>query len=249
MNKLNDVLRKEISKKDISLIRSLKQKKYRNEYSMFVCEGEKIVEEACQSDMQVLKVFRTEDIGEDNMKKISHQSSVSPILALVKKPEIDPFLSEFVDLSGVSIALDHLSDPGNMGTIIRLADWFGINHIFASEDTVDAYNNKVIQSSMGAIFRKHICYQNINNLCDRYLAENGKVYGTFLEGDNIYQHELNTQKALIVMGSENNGISSVISKKVTDKLNIPPYPINEKGSESLNVAMATAIVFSEFRRR
>jgi TrmH family RNA methyltransferase len=234
-----------ISKADIKKIRSLSQKKYREEYGLFVVEGEKMVNESINSDYEVVAIYRVEDIGENVMSQITQLSSPSPVLAVVK------MRSRFEEgplPQGLAIALDSLRDPGNLGTIVRIADWFGVEQIYASKDTVDIYNPKVVQSTMGAIFRTKICYCDIADVADRYIKSGREVYGTFLEGDNIYQSELKGD-GLIVMGSESNGIGSTMASKVTSKLFIPPYPRDCRSSESLNVAIATAITVSEFRRK
>lgn len=235
-----------ITKAEIKLIRSLSQKKFRDASGFFVVEGEKLVSEALASGFDVQKIFRTEDIGAENMSKITHLSSPSPVLALVRKP-VAP-AQEDLPVAGVSLALDSIRDPGNLGTIIRLADWFGIERIYASHDTVDMYNPKVLQASMGAIFRKQIIYTDLKMTVSGYLKAGIPVYGTFLDGRNIYGEVLSKDNALVIMGSENNGISAELESMVSDKLLIPPYPENARTSESLNVAIATAIICAEFRR-
>lgn len=238
-----------ITKSEIKQIRSLSQKKFRDASGLFVVEGEKMVAEALNSNLEVVKTFYTKDIGEENMSKITHLSSPSPALAVVKKHiALAQYSKEEIKNSGTSLALDSVRDPGNLGTIIRLADWFGIERIYASNDTVDMYNPKVIQASMGAIFRKQVIYTDLNDLASSYLDLQIPIYGTFLDGKNIYKEELSKDNALIIMGSENNGISNLLAEKVNKRLFIPPYPINAQTSESLNVAIATAIICAEFRR-
>ncbi len=231
-----------ISKAKISLIRSLSLKKNRDKLNLFVVEGEKMVDEALNSSFEISSIFKVDDIGIENMKKISYLTNPSPILAIVKKRGQDVEIEK----KGLAIALDAIRDPGNLGTIIRVADWFGIEAIYASEDTVDMYNPKVVQASMGAIFRKKVIYCNLKDIITSYTTENIPVYGTFLDGENIYEKKLHKKDALIVMGSENNGISKDIDMLINERLFIPSY--NEIGSESLNVAIATSILCYEFRR-
>lgn len=155
-------------------------------------------------------------------------------------------------LSGLYLALDTMRDPGNLGTVLRIADWFGINAVFASPDTVDVFNPKVVQSTMGAIFRVRFHYADIPDLAKTVLDAGGKVYGTFLDGRNIYSADLDCGTAspvLIVIGNESEGISAEVSSLVSDRLFIPPYPADDPGSESLNAAVATAVTVAEFRRR
>lgn len=155
-------------------------------------------------------------------------------------------------LSGLYLALDTMRDPGNLGTVLRIADWFGINAVFASPDTVDVFNPKVVQSTMGAIFRVRFHYAAIPDLAKTVLDAGGKVYGTFLDGRNIYSADLDCGTAspvLIVIGNESEGISDEVARLVSDRLFIPPYPADDPGSESLNAAVATAVTVAEFRRR
>lgn len=155
-------------------------------------------------------------------------------------------------LSGLYLALDTMRDPGNLGTVLRIADWFGINAVFASPDTVDVFNPKVVQSTMGAIFRVRFHYADIPDLAKTVLDAGGKVYGTFLDGRNIYSTGLDCGTAspvLIVIGNESEGISDEVASLVSDRLFIPPYPADDPGSESLNAAVATAVTVAEFRRR
>lgn len=203
-----------------------------------------MVREAMESGFEVLEVYRRDEIGWNAMERISAQSSPSPVLAVVRQRQC-----EFPDIAkGLYVALDSVRDPGNLGTIIRLCDWFGVDAIFASEDTVELYNPKVVQSTMGAIFRKKVVYCDLDALCDRFLSAGRRIFGTFLDGDNIYAGTL-AQDGLIVMGNESNGISAQIAAKVTDSLFIPSFAGGAPTAESLNVAIATAITLSEFRRR
>ena len=230
-----------ITTAEIKYIKSLSQKKFRDCEGLFVVEGEKLVQEALDSGFEVEKVYRKEDIGEAAMARISALSSPSPVLAVVKQPS-RPFK---VPGQGLYLALDGIRDPGNLGTILRIADWFGIDAVYASPDTVEIYNPKVVQSTMGAIFRVPFYTADIPSLCSSY---KGKVYGTFLDGENMYKKDLEAT-GIIVIGNEANGISKETAACVTDRLYIPPYPADDPGSESLNAAVATAITVAEFRRR
>ncbi len=226
---------------EIKYIKSLSQKKFRDEYGVFAVEGEKLVQEALKSGFEVEKVFRKEEIGEAAMARISALSSPSPVLALVRIPESRMEAPR----DGLYLALDGIRDPGNLGTILRVADWFGIDAVYASEDTVELYNPKVVQATMGAVFRVKFFVCDIPSLCSSYP---GPVYGTFLDGENMYGKELSS-KGIIVIGNEANGISAATAACVSDRLYIPPFPADDPGSESLNAAVATAITVAEFRRR
>lgn len=238
-----------LSNNEIKRIKSLSQKKFRDEYGLFVAEGEKIVDEALRSGYEIEAVYRREEIGEDRMSRISQLSSPSPVLAVIRKPAEEQIQ---IPSKGLFLGLDSLRDPGNLGTVIRIADWFGINAIFASYDTVDVFNPKVVQSTMGAIFRVRFHYCDLESVCKGFMEAGGRVYGTFLDGKDIYSCNLETGldcPVMAVMGNESEGISDRISKIVSDRLFIPPYPADDPGSESLNVSVATAVTVAEFRRR
>ena len=246
-----------ISNNEIKRVKALQQKKFRDETGLFTVEGEKMVDEAVASPFKVENIYRREDIGEDAMKRISALSSPSPVLAVVRKPE-DIYINDFSRLTsllskgGLYLALDTIRDPGNLGTILRIADWFGIDAVFATKDTVDVFNPKVVQATMGAIFRVKMHYVDLPALSDVVLTAGGKIFGTFLDGLNIYSRPLDNgdeAPVLIVIGNESEGISPAMAKLVTDRLYIPPYPADQPGSESLNAAVATAITVAEFRRR
>ena len=239
-----------ITAAEIKYIKSLSQKKFRDQYGVFVVEGEKLVQEALKSGFKVEKVYRSAEIGEAAMARISALSSPSPALALVRRP--DDLLSGDMPAKGLFLALDGIRDPGNLGTILRIADWFGIDAVYASLDTVDVFNPKVVQATMGAIFRVKFHYTDIPAFCQRVLAAGGKVYGTFLDGENFYSRDLSNgadSPSVIVIGNEANGISKETAACVSDRLYIPPYPADDPGSESLNAAVATAITVAEFRRQ
>lgn len=246
-----------ISANEIKRVRSLSDKKFRDRYGLFCVEGEKMVDEALRSGFDVETVYRKDEIGEEQMSRISSLSSPSPALAVVRKPQdinlsSDSALSSALGRSGLYLALDTIRDPGNLGTILRVADWFGIDAVFAAPDTVDVFNPKVVQATMGAIFRVKFHYAEIPALCRAAVSAGGNVYGTFLDGSDMYVKQLNTGKdspSVIVIGNESNGISDEVAGLVSDRLYIPPYPKNDTGSESLNAAVATAITVAEFRRR
>lgn len=234
-----------LSKSDIKFLKSLSQKKRRDELGLFIVEGEKIVEEAMKSDFNVERVLYMNDIGKENMAKITLLSSPSPAFGILKKRRHSNSFT--IGPDKLYLALDSVRDPGNLGTIIRLADWFGLEAIIASEDTVDMYNSKVIQASMGAIFRINIHYTNLKKFIEEN-ADSVDIYGTFLNAPSIYETPL-SGSGVVVMGSESNGISKDIESLIKRKLHIPSFAKEgSNGSESLNVAIATAIVCSEFRR-
>ncbi len=246
-----------ISNNEIKRVKALQQKKFRDEDGLFVVEGEKMVEEALESAYKVREVYRKTEIGDEAMKRISALASPSPVLAVVEKPEDvyveDPgLIRRLWSGGGLFLALDTIRDPGNLGTILRVADWFGVDAVFAAKDTVDMFNPKVVQATMGAIFRVKLHYVDLLALSELFLKDGGSIYGTFLDGENIYTKTLETgtdRPAMIVIGNESEGISKVMGEMVSDRLYIPPYPADDSGSESLNAAVATAITVAEFRRR
>ncbi|APD05912.1 putative tRNA/rRNA methyltransferase YsgA [Flavobacteriaceae bacterium UJ101] len=240
-----------LTKNHSKLIQSLKHKKFRNLHKLFVVEGIKSVKEVLKSPIQVEKLFCLEEckdeftgsfekylISENELRKVSNLKTPNGVLALCK---IDDKKMVF-DENELILALDGVNDPGNLGTIIRLADWFGVSKIICSENTVDIYNSKVIQATMGSFTRVAVFYTDLNVFLQNY---SNTVFGTFLEGDNIYQEKL-PSKGIIVMGNEANGISKEIEKRVTQKITIPQF--GKGTTESLNVAMATSIILSEFKR-
>ena len=245
-----------ISNNEIKRLKSLQQKKFRDEYGLFVVEGEKLVEEALNSHFEVEAVYRRDEIGEEAMKRISSLASPSPALAVLRKPSdvyVDDLSSIASGLSrGLYLGLDTIRDPGNLGTIIRIADWFGADAVFAAPGTVDVFNPKVVQATMGAVLRVRMHYVDLPSLAGEFLSRGGKVYGTFLDGSNMYERDLDTgedRPVMIVIGNESEGISDTMVGLVSDRLYIPPYPADDSGSESLNAAIATAITVAEFRRR
>jgi len=233
-----------LTNSEIKRIKSLKDKKFRDEYGQFVVEGEKLVEEALCSGFKVSEVYRSAEIGEETMSRISQLSSPSPVLAVVNKPEPRGLVLE----RGLYLGLDTIRDPGNMGTILRLADWFGIDNVFASQDCVEVFNPKVVQASMGSIFRVNVVLCDLEDICRRFRALDMPVYGTFLDGKDIYSQTL-ADEGLIVMGNEASGVSKDVAALASTRLLIPSFAGGRRTAESLNVAAATAIVLSEFRRR
>ena len=246
-----------ISNNEIKRVKALQQKKYRDEEGLFIVEGEKMVQEAEASGFAVENIYYRKDIGDEAMKRISALANPSPALAVVRKPK-DSYIDDSASLlpliskGGLFLALDTIRDPGNLGTIMRIADWFGIEAIFATRDTVDVFNPKVVQATMGAIFRVKLHYVDLPEVSKLILENGGSIYGTFLDGENIYSRTLDTgasSPVVIVIGNESEGISDKMAELVSDRLYIPPYPADSPGSESLNAAIATAITVAEFRRR
>ncbi|MCR5351735.1 MAG: RNA methyltransferase [Bacteroidales bacterium] len=231
-----------ITQAEIKQIRSLSEKKFRDATGLFVVEGEKLVQEALDSGFKVVRVLRRDEIGDAVMARISQMSSPSPVLAVVARPD----LSADEPARGLCLALDGIRDPGNFGTIVRIADWFGVDAVYASPDCVDPFNPKVIQASMGSLFRVRLLTSDIPALARRFRAAGMPVYGTFLDGKDLYQETLRSE-GLIVMGNEANGIRPDVAAEVDARLTIPAF--GKSGAESLNVAAATAVTLSEFRRR
>ena len=241
------------SKADIRLIRSLGQKKFREELGLFVVEGEKMVGEALtQKRFPVEAVYRLSDVGEEAMGRMSHLSSPSPALAVLRIPqeEIQDNAPAPALPSGLCLGLDSVRDPGNAGTILRLADWFGIGTVYLSPDCVDLYNPKTVQATMGSIFRQRAVTCDLHALVRGCTAAGIPVYATALDGEDIRSAALDTTRALILMGSERDGLSPALMAAATRRLHIPSFASNPDGAaESLNVAIATAVTCYEFRRR
>ncbi len=229
-----------ISKNQIKYVRSLEHKKFRDKYGVFVAEGPKLINDL-KGSFELTDLFEGEDAD-----RLSFQDNPQGLLAIFRQREETDNCFHMPE-SQLCLALDDVQNPGNMGTIIRLADWFGIDHIFCSRGCADVYNPKVVQATMGGLARTHIHYCDLRDLTES-LSGSVPVYGTFLNGANIYETELSST-GLIVMGNEGHGISKDIEAVVTRRLLIPNYPIGRPTGESLNVAIATAIVCSEFRRR
>jgi TrmH family RNA methyltransferase len=239
-----------VSKNQIKTITGLQQKKYRKQHKLFFAEGIKVVQELLNSNFELYQLFTTEDvffkvpkdrvelITEAELKKISALTTPNGCLALFVTPEEKP-----VPNTGLIVALDDVRDPGNLGTIIRLCDWFGIAHLVCSEQCVDVFNPKVVQATMGSLTRVNVVYTDL----EAYLAKTKlPVFGTFMDGENIYETAL-PENGIIVMGNEANGISQAIEGKAGHRISIPRFGDLQQ-TESLNVATAAAIILSEFRR-
>ena len=240
-----------ITRAEILDIKALSTKQGREEQGAFIAEGEKLVGEIRNSSLRIRRILQTkpifsdgELISEKEMERISQLKSANSVLAVVELPKHK--LTKADPTKELVLCLDRIQNPGNLGTIIRLADWFGISDIVCSEDTADCFNPKVVQATMGAILRVRVHYTNVAKWLEGQKGVN--IYGTFLEGENIYNAALE-KSGVIVMGNEGQGISAEVAKCVSHKLLIPPYPADRCGSESLNVAVATAVICSEFRRR
>lgn len=236
-------------------MRSLNDKRTRDEEQLFVAEGIKLVEEILGSTLHIRRIYTTrtdlrganvECVDKRDMERISMLKTPSDTLAIVEQPRNKFTLKRLANR--LSIALDEVQNPGNLGTIIRLADWFGIEDVICSKECADIFNPKVVQATMGALLRVRVHY--VDNLSEvlRSAAElDLPIYGTLLDGNNIYTEKLAT-RGIIVMGNEGRGVSEECRNALTHKLFIPPYPANRPTSESLNVAMATGIILAEFRR-
>lgn len=249
-----------LSKNKIKLINSLAQKKFRDEYELFIAEGTKLI-----TDLQVafhctlliatsswlnentaINADETVEVSEAEYHKISNQKAPQGVMAIFRKPSYSyaiPALKEQLIL-----ALDDIQDPGNLGTIIRIADWFGIQHIFCSLQTADAFGSKTVQATMGALARVRIHYVDLPAFL-KECSDSMPVYGTFLDGTDLYKEDSLSTNGIIVMGNEGNGISPETEKIVNKRLLIPNYPEGTPTSESLNVSIATALICGEFRRR
>ncbi len=250
-----------ISKNKIKYIHSLELKKNRNKEGVFVAEGHKVVEELLAYNKAVTVVATQEwldrhnlssstetiAVSEDELQRVSLLQHPQQVLAVFQQDGGGTFQPDDVDTTKLSLALDGVQDPGNLGTIIRIADWFGIVDIFCSPDTADVYNPKVVQATMGSIARVKVTYGDLCALTDA-LPHSFPVYGTLLDGDNIYNSPLQ-KYGLIVMGNEGKGISPALAAKVNRRLLIPNYPPGRETADSLNVAIATAITCAEFRRQ
>ncbi|MDR1761096.1 MAG: RNA methyltransferase [Bacteroidales bacterium] len=249
-----------LSKAKISLIKSLSIKKYRQEHRLFIAEGTKIVNEILKSNLKIRYLIRTEDwafnktsidfediiTAENEINKISNLKTTSHVIAIAEIPDYNLNISFLKNK--LTVVIDNIQDPGNLGTIIRICDWFGIENIICSNGSVDIYNPKAIQATMGSFLRVKVFYEDLQNFIKEYKNITGNCcYGTFLEGENIYKIP-EKDNGLIVFGNEGQGISKEIEKIVDKKIMIPPFNENSEHSESLNISTATAIICSEFRR-
>jgi TrmH family RNA methyltransferase len=239
-----------VSKNQIKLITSLQQKKYRIANKLFFAEGVKSIQELLESNFELEHLYTTQNdfeevpldrktiVHENDLKKISALATPNTCLGVFKMPLEKPIVE-----TGLIVALDAIRDPGNLGTILRLCDWFGVKQLLCSKETVDIYNPKVVQATMGSIARVNVNYIDLNP----FITETKlPVYGTFMDGLNIYKSILPNQ-GIIIMGNEANGISEELEKLIQNRLTIPRFGALQK-TESLNVATATAIVLSEFCR-
>jgi len=253
-----------LSTNKIKHIRSLGSKKYRIAEGLFIAEGEKLVMEMLDSEFSVTYIAGTKDwfekqnkqtlnqckeqdvVNQKELDRLSFQKTPQNVLCVAKLPN---YQLNFEELKNeLTLVLDNVQDPGNLGTILRVADWFGIGHIICIEDTADAFNPKVVQSTMGAICRVKTYYEDFETLLPKIKSLGLPLYGTTLDGENVYNTPL-ANEGLIMMGNESKGINAQWIKMLDKKLMIPFYPEKKKRSESLNVAIASAIVCAEFRRR
>lgn len=233
-----------LSKAQVKWVRSLQQKKHRDAEGVFVAEGAKCVEELRKA-FELVLLATSDNTTYTEIEQMSSLRTPQGVIGVFKKRE---FNSEIP--SDLLVALDGVQDPGNLGTIIRTCDWFGIHDILCSRDTADCYNPKVVQATMGALARVRVHYVDLPKELTLLRQTGLPLYGTLLEGENMYEPYAipNKQRGVIIMGNEGNGISESIRKLITHPLLIPSYPINASTSESLNVSIATAIVLAEFRR-
>ena len=232
-----------ITRNQIKLVRSLSHKKFRDETGLFVAEGKKLVEDL-QQDFEVEFIITPADATSKQIEQLSALRSPQGYIGVFRQKH-----SPLPTVSGqqLLLALDGVQDPGNLGTIIRTADWFGVRDIVCSLQTADCYNPKVVQATMGAISRVRVHYTELTGWLQA-AAASVPVYGTLLNGKDIYNETL-SNSGIIVMGNEGNGISQDVRRLITNPLLIPSYPAAEKTSESLNVSIATAVTLAEFRRR
>ena len=235
-----------LSKAQIKWVRSLQQKKQRDAEGVFVAEGHKCVEELRKS-FELLMLITPNNATTSEIEQMSSLRTPQGVIGVFRKPDPKP-CSLFT--SHLLLALDSVQDPGNLGTIIRTCDWFGIRNILCSRDTADCYNPKVVQATMGALARVQLHYIDLKEWLLQAHEAGMPIYGTLLEGENMYDAGAiaDKDKGVIIMGNEGNGISPTIRELITHPIRIPSYPANTETSESLNVGIATAIVLAEFRR-
>lgn len=249
-----------LSKAKVKQIRSLEIKKYRNETNLFVAEGNKLVTDmlpafecelllakpswmATQGDIPARELLEVDDV---DLRKASFLKTPQDVLAVFKFPQWK--LNDARPTSSLVLVLDGIQDPGNLGTIVRLADWFGIEHLICSPDTADVFGPKAVQATMGALAHVQVHYTPLESYLQEQSERNIPIFGTFLDGDDLYTKNL-SPNGLLVMGNEGNGIRPETEQLISQKLYIPSYPPERDTSESLNVAIATAVVCAEFRRR
>lgn len=239
-----------VGKNQIKLITSLQQKKFRTANGLFIAEGVKVIGELISAGIILEHLYATEEIfpqiptskkspvSDAELQKISALSTANNCLAVFRIPKEKP-----VNEGGLTVALDDIRDPGNLGTIIRLCDWFGISELICSKETADVYNPKVVQATMGSMARVNVNYLDL----PKFLSQTKlPVFGTFMDGKNIYKEKLQPE-GIIVLGNEANGISPAVEKFCRHKIAIPRFG-NLQQTESLNVATAAAVILSEFRR-
>ena len=249
-----------ISKNKIKYIRSLELKKNRNKEGKFVAEGFKVVDDLLALQPADLIVATQEwlhgkhladqteviEVTEEELKKVSFLQHPQQVLGVFKRPQAS--LEQVNPATALVLALDGVQDPGNLGTIVRLADWFGIQDIVCSRDTADLFAPKTVQATMGALARVRVHYTDLATYLGAQQAQGIPIYGTFLDGEDLYTKSLRPN-GILIMGNEGNGIRPACAQWVNERLYIPNYPTGRATSESLNVAIATAIVCAEFRRR
>ena len=248
-----DIIRMHLSKAQIKWVRSLKLKKNRDAEGVFVAEGEKCVNEL-RNAFELVLLATPDNATSTEIEQMSSLRTPQGVIGVFRKADnllhpSDSSPYEQMDKKLI-VALDGVQDPGNLGTIIRTCDWFGIHHILCSQDTADCYNPKVVQATMGALARVRVHYINIEEWLTEKRNTGVPIYGTLLEGGNMYADGAiaDKSKGVIIMGSEGNGISAAIRELITHPIRIPSFPENAETSESLNVGIATAIVLAEFRR-
>ena len=246
-----------ITNQELKTFSSLKHKKHRQEHGLFLVEGFKTIEELLKSDLEPLYLLGSEQaLKESNfldfefsritnskaLQRISNMKSASDIIAVVHIPK-----SKNISVSKSSILIDDIQDPGNLGTIIRTAHWFGFEQVICSENSVDLYNHKVIQASMGAVFKLRVSYSNLEQLIPNLQKQNFRILGTFMEGKSIYDFDF-SEKDIFILGNEGKGISKSIEKLIDQKITIPNFSQGDK-TESLNISIAGAVICSEMAKR
>ena len=239
-----------LTKNQQKFVKNLHQKKFRIAHQQFVAEGEKVVNELLESKFKLVLLLHTMDfkvnenpntqlISEDELKKISFLKTPNKVVAIFKIPN-----QKFNENNGLTLVLDDINDPGNLGTIIRLCDWFGVENLVCSKNTVDCYNAKVVQASMGSITRVNIVYADLLLFLKNTDAS---IFTTVLDGENVYETKI-PQKTILIMGNEANGICKELLELISTRISIPQFGKYQK-TESLNVATATSIMLSEYCRR
>ncbi|PCE63412.1 TrmH family RNA methyltransferase [Sediminicola luteus] len=238
-----------VAKSELKFVKSLQQKKCRSESGLFVVEGVKSVNELLDSPLKLHSLYATDPaligfnvaaigVSPAELSRMSGLKTPNALLAVFEMPKAKP-----VDYSGWVLALDQVRDPGNLGTIIRLCDWFDIRHLVCAHGTVDCYNPKVLQATMGSITRVNVVYEDLEMVLGKHGTQ---AYGAFMTGENLYKAKL-SERGILVMGNEANGVSAEVEAMIQGKLSIPQY--GAQTTESLNVAMATGIILAELKRK